>query len=344
MHLSFAPNTTSSYNDTDFLYFSGTSYLGINLLPEFHKSLTRSLKKWGTSYGSSRSANIKLDVYQKGEEFLSTFLQTEDAVTVSSGTLASQFAINAIKPLVEKIYYMPKTHPSILPQKSIPVYEDESINNSLINNPPKNICIVADAVAALETSPFSFNFLEKIPPSTTIYLLVDESHSLGVLGENGNGISTLIPSLKNLNLIIVSSLGKAFGINGGVIAGSKAFIDLIKKDSLFIGSAGMSPAFLDTFINAQLIYENQLRKLRENCRYVFDKVHHLPKIRISKKYPVFFFEDETIAEYLLNKNILITSFYYPASTKKINRIVLNANHTKKQLDILTDCLIQFKIS
>jgi 7-keto-8-aminopelargonate synthetase-like enzyme len=213
MHLSSAPNTTANYNNADFLYFSGTSYLGVNLLPEFHKSLIQSLKKWGTSYGSSRSANIKLDIYQKGEQYLSSFLQTEDAVTVSSGTLASQFAIKAIKSLVEQIYYMPKTHPSILPKESNPVFDGESINTSLLNNPPKDICIVVDAIAALETDPFSFEFLKEIPTSTTIHLLVDESHSLGVLGKNGSGISVLIPSLKNLNLIIVSSLGKAFGIS-----------------------------------------------------------------------------------------------------------------------------------
>jgi len=118
---------------------------------------------------------------------------------------------------------------------------------------------------------------------------------------------------------------------------------LIKTDALFIGSAGMSPSFLNTFVKSQMIYAKQQKKLFENCHYIYEKINHLKEVRISKNYPVFFFENDAIADYLHKKKILITSFYYPASTKKINRIVLNANHSKKQLDSLIECLLQFKL-
>jgi len=105
----------------------------------------------------------------------------------------------------------------------------------------------------------------------------------------------------------------------------------------------MSPSFLETFVNAQKLYQKQGEKLRKNIEYVYNHLKEISTIRISKSYPVFFFEDEGIADYLYQKNILITSFYYPATPKKINRIVLNANHTKEQLDVLIECLKQFKI-
>ena len=343
MQLHKAPNTTAILNDKEYLFFSGTSYLGIPLLPKFQQLLIESIQKWGTSYGSSRSANLKLSIYQKGEEFLSSFLKTEDSVTVSSGTIAGQFALNALCKKVDEFFFMPKTHPAILPKKSKPVFENELLSSSLKNNKNKTICIVIDAIAALETKPFSFDFLNSIDPSNKVFVLIDESHSLRVLGENGSGISSLITKKENVEIIIVSSLGKAFGLNGGVIAGGKEFVASVKSDSLFIGCAGMSPAFLEAFVNGQEIYLQQQKKLQENCEYVFDKLQHLKEVRISKNYPVFFFENEKIADYLYENQILITSFFYPASTKKINRIVLNANHTKKQLDSLIDCLIQFKL-
>ena len=341
MQLQKAPNTTATINNEEYLFFSGTSYLGVPLLPDFQKEVAQSMLQWGTSYGSSRSANLKLEIYQKGEEYLSTFLKTEDAVTVSSGTLAGRFALRNLQKNVDCFFYMPKTHPSILTDEAQPVFENSALNNKLKNAQNKSICIIVDAIAALETSPFSFDFLNSISATNTMYILLDESHSLGVLGKNGNGISSQIKAAKNSELIVVSSLGKAFGVNGGVIAGSKEFINLVKSDSLFIGCAGMSPSFLETFVNAKDIYQNQLKKLQENCAYVYRKISHLKTVRISENYPVFFFENEKIAAYLHKNNILITSFYYPASTKKINRIVLNANHTQKQLDFLIDCLIQF---
>ena len=341
MQLQKAPNTTAVINNTAYLFFSGTSYLGIPLLPSFQELIRQSISTWGTSYGSSRSANLKLDIYQKGERYLSSFLKTEDAVTVSSGTLAGRFALRNLQKTVDAFFYMPKTHPSILTDDAQPVFKNSELNSELINTKYKTICIIVDAIATLETTPFSFEFLNNISKTTTIYLLLDESHSLGVLGETGNGISSQIPKKKNIELVLVSSLGKAFGINGGVIAGSSNFINLVKTDSLFIGCAGMSPAFLDAFVNARDIYQNQLKKLQENSSYVYHKLKHLPSVRMSENYPVFFFEKEKIADYLFKNRILITSFYYPAATKKINRVVLNANHTKKQLDSLIDCLIQF---
>ncbi len=343
MQLQKAPNTTAIINNKEYLFFSGTSYLGIPLLPNFQELMTQSILKWGTSYGSSRSANLKLAIYQKGEEYLSTFLNTEDSVTVSSGTLAGQFALRSLRKQVDTFFYMPKTHPAILTEEAKPVFENLALNSELIKTQNKSICIIVDAIAALETTPFSFDFLKTISATNTIYILIDESHSLGVLGTNGNGISSQIPKAKNIELIVVSSLGKSFGVNGGIIGGSTAFINLVKSDSLFIGSAGMSPAFLETFVNAKEIYQNQLKKLQENCVYVYDKLKHLKEVRISKNYPVFFVENEDVADDLLTKKILITSFYYPTSEKKTNRIVVNANHKKQQLDSLIDCLLQFKL-
>jgi 8-amino-7-oxononanoate synthase len=341
MQLQKAPNTTAIIDNKEYLFFSGTSYLGIPMLPKFQELVTQSILKWGTSYGASRSANLKLEIYQKGEAYLSAFLKTEDAVSVSSGTLAGQFALRSLQKKVAAFYYMPKTHPAILTEDAKPVFENGELNSNLKNTQNKSICILIDAIAALETTPFSFEFLNEISSTNTLFILLDESHSLGILGENGAGISSQIPKAKNREIIVVSSLGKAFGVNGGIISGSKAFINLVKTDSLFIGCAGMSPAFLETFINGAEIYQHQLKKLRENSSYVYHKVKHLKAVRMSENYPVFFFENEEIAANLYKKGILITSFYYPASTKKINRIVLNANHTQKQLDFLIDCIIQF---
>ncbi|SDR65648.1 7-keto-8-aminopelargonate synthetase [Polaribacter sp. KT25b] len=341
MQLDKLPNTTAFFNDVEHLYFSGTSYLGVAALPEFQEIVFKNMKNLGTSYGSSRNANLKLNVYKRGEDFLSTFINHEDCTTVSSGTIAGQFAIATLEKIVDTFYFMPKTHPAILPKNALPVFEENGLNSLLINQKEETICIVVDAIAALETKPFNFDFLLEISSLKKVFLLVDESHSFGILGENGNGISSTINIQKNIEIVTVSSLTKAFGINGGVISGTKNFIKLIRENPLFVGSSGMNPAFLESFLDGQDLYKNQQKKLQENCTYVYENLKHLDKINISKNYPVFFINDENIADYLLTKKIVITSFYYPTSSKKINRIVLNANHTKEQLDILIESLLSY---
>ena len=336
MQLDKTPNTTAFLYGKEYLYFSGTSYLGVSALPKFQELVIHAIQKWGSSYGSSRSANIKLSVYEEGESFLANFLNTEKAITVSSGTLAGYFAIKTLSTFVDAFYFMPKTHPAILPENALPVFENSKLNNSLESIKDKKIGIVLDGIATFETTPFLLAFLNKIDISNTIYLVIDESHSLGILGNNGNGISELVPKKDNIKIVITSSLGKAFGINGGVIAGDLNFINQLKKDKLFIGSAGMSPAFLDVFINAQEIYRNQRLKLQKNINYVFNRLKNNPAITIDKSYPVFFHSNEEIEQTLFDKNILITSFYYATSDKKFNRIVLNANHTFEQLEALID--------
>ena len=342
MQLEKSPNTKIIINETEHLYFSGTSYLGISNLPEFHEIIFENIKKWGSSFGSSRNANIKLAIYEKAEKFLTKFFKKEDCISVSSGTFAGLLTLSTLEKVVDSFFYMPKTHPAILPKKADPVFEENNLNTLLLNSKKETICIVVDAIAGLETKPFNFDFLKQISSVKKIFLLVDESHSLGVLGENGSGISSKIKVNKNVEIILVSSLTKAFGINGGVIAGSKKNINLIKKESLFIGSAPMNPAFLESFVCAQGLYEIQRKKLQENCEYVFHKIQNLNKVRISKNYPVFFVDDENIAEFLLSKKVIITSFFYPTiSNKKINRVVINANHTKESLDYLCNCLISY---
>jgi 7-keto-8-aminopelargonate synthetase-like enzyme len=85
--------------------------------------------------------------------------------------------------------------------------------------------------------------------------VVDESHSLGVLGNNGCGIFSSITikiSKKNHGCLT----RKAIGITGGVIASDQLFINQLLSNSSFISSAGMSPAFAEAMGEAALYKTN----------------------------------------------------------------------------------------
>ena len=341
LELHTSPGTQVSIHNEDFLYFSGTSYLGATTHPQFIEILKNGMDTWGTSYGSSRDANNTLSVYKKSETHLKQFLQQEDALTLSSGTLAGLLTITVLQHKTDSFFHLPKTHPSILAFNSKPLFLDNALNPLVHTVKNNRVVILCDAIPSLETTSYSFLFLDNIHSEIHITLIIDESHSFGVLGENGCGIATSIPKRKNLDIVVVGSLGKAFGLSGGLVAGPSSLINQIKELAIYKGAAGMNPAFLDCFLNAKAFYKNQKEKLDKNSAYVFSKLGKHPSIKMDKTYPVLFHSDDTVFDYLFERKIIITSFLYPTTGEKLNRIVLNANHTKEQLDLLINQLILF---
>jgi 8-amino-7-oxononanoate synthase len=94
MNVNQSPDRIIKIDQEQYLYFGGTAYLGLPTNKAFQELVVKNILKWGTTYGSSRSANIKLTAFENGEHFLAKFIKAEAAVTVSSGMLAYQISIN----------------------------------------------------------------------------------------------------------------------------------------------------------------------------------------------------------------------------------------------------------
>ena len=128
MQVNKIPNRIFYKDGEEFLYFGGTNYLGVTTLPEFQKILLASFQKWGTSYGSSRSANIQLDVYKTAEDLLAKQIGTEAAVTISSGMLAGKLALEQLQHTTDLVFHFPNTHPALLHPFSLPLIQNGKLN------------------------------------------------------------------------------------------------------------------------------------------------------------------------------------------------------------------------
>jgi len=328
-------NRTVIINNETYLYFGGTHYLGMQNNAAFISIIQDNLKKWGTSYGSSRNANIKLNIYDTFESYFANFLNFEASVSISSGTLASFLVKDLFNSKKFKSFHINNSHPSIIFKNSNPVFINGLLNPLLSNNSTENIIITSDAILALKTQPTNFDFLHDINPSKNVTLLIDESHSLGVLGNNGCGISSSInhPILKRK--IFISSLSKSYGVSGGIIASDSNFISKIKNHALFIGAAGVNPAYLQSIMGAKALYLKQLLLLKSNLDYFYSRINNNPKYNYTPNYPVCYYPASLKAQFL-NHKIITTNFLY--NNNQINRIVINANHTKNDLDVLLELL------
>ena len=332
MNVNEIPNRVFYKDGEEYIYFGGTNYLGVTTLSEFQSILFKNLKKWGTSYGSSRLANIQLEVYNTAEELLAKQIGTETAVTVSSGMLAGKLALELLQKTTDLVFHFPNTHPALLNIFSQPLIINKQLNPLLLDSTVSKIGIVADAIPSLEVTPIDLSILLQIPSHKEIMLLLDESHSIGILGDKGQGILNQIQLPNVKQKISIASLGKAFGLSGGVIAGDLSFINELKQLQSFVGASGMNPAFLETFENAQDLYDLQRQYLKKNLKHVTENLIPNTAFTFSKEYPVIYFDNEEVLQMLLENNIIPTSFPYPTSSGKLSRIVISAHHKIEDLD------------
>ncbi len=341
MKINQFPDRKITINNKEYLYFGGTSYLGLATNTAFQEIVCNNIKQWGTSYGSSQSANIKLAVYEEGEKYLAKHIKSEAAITVSSGMLAGKLVMDELQRQTDSFYYFPNHHTAISTPNSQPFFVDATINPKLIDDKPENITIVTDAVPSGQVEPINLNALLLIPNHKNITLVIDESHSLGILGKNGCGIfsSIKLPSVKRT--IVVSSLGKAFGLSGGVIASDVKFVNTIRNTDVFVSSAGMNPAFVQTIIDAKDIYLQQHQKLLKNLLFLSEILLKSDRIFFNPNYPACYPTNNSIGDILFENNIIITKFNYPTENKELNRIVITANHTFEDLQLLATLLNQY---
>ncbi len=332
------PDRTININSQDYLYFGGTAYLGLPSNKKFKKLLYKNISIWGSAYGSSRNANIQLSAYEKGEAFLANYIRAEAALTVSSGMLAGKIAIEALQSQTDCFFHFPNTHNAIKDKLSIPLFEGKKLNPRLLTKKKEKITVTTDAVPSECVTAVDLSILKMIPENKEITLLIDESHSLGILGKNGGGIYSYIdlPNIKRK--IMVASLGKAMGLSGGVIAGDNTFIEKIKNTNTFASGAGMNPAFVNTLAAAKKIYHRKNTKLKENLNYIASKLNPNDNFLFNNNYPAIYPKIAELNDFLFSKNIIITHFKYPNEGGILNRIVITANHKKKDLDKIIEIL------
>ena len=331
------PDRIIEIDQEQYLYFGGTAYLGLPTNKDFQDLVIKNILNWGTTYGSSRTANIKLKAYDEGEKFLASHISSESTVTISSGMLAGKLVIDLMKTQTDCFFHFNDTHNAIRIENSLPLFVNNKLNERLLDSKQEKIAILTDGVPSFETKPVDLSFLKQIPSHKEVTLILDESHSFGILGGNGAGIYSSI-QYPVKRKIMVSSLGKAFGLTGGVIAADFGFINEIKEMETFTSAAGMNPAFVQTLSDAAEIYTLQHIKLLENLKYLDSILIQNNNIKFDKNYPLIYLLSKELVKKLKNEKIIIASFKYTQNAEPLNRIVITANHLKEDLDKLAKVL------
>lgn len=353
------PNRTIQHDGREYLFFSGTAYLGLPQHPAFGQFLMEGIGRYGTAYGSSRNGNLRLGVYDEAESKLADLAGGPDgppvaALTLSSGMMAGQMVVNWLRSQDATFLYGPQTHPALwtdagvaLPQTSFSDWSAglaDRVRDLPATDSP--IVILANSIDAVRSDYSDFNWVAELPGDRPITLVVDDSHGLGILSE-GRGIWPQIAKCPNVRsgpvrLIVTASMTKALGLPGGVVFSDTATLAELCKTAFFGACSPVPPAYLDAFLRAGALYAEGRERLRENLKLAEALLLPTGLFRHAPGYPVFFTEHDDLYPFLLERGIFIYSFAYPTSADRANtRIVISAFHELADIQRVAEAVYAF---
>lgn len=348
-YIDHLPGRTIQQQDRDYLFFSGTAYLGLAQHPAFQQLVMEGMRQYGTVFGSSRNGNVRLGIYEKAEAKLALFSGAESALTVSSGMLAGQAVVNYLKIKGYSFVYGPQSHPAIWsdPGVILPILSFQEwvaqLPAQLRALPPGPVAIAVNSVDAIRSEVYDFAWVNTLATDRPITLLIDDSHGIGILENDGEGSWRQAAVPDSVTKIVTASLAKAMGLPGGVILSDVQTLASIRRTAFFGGCSPMPPACLDAYTRAGELYAQAHVRLRQNVALAERLLKPTGLFRQAPGYPVFYTQCDALYAYLLKKDILIYSFAYPTAAHPANtRIVISAFHEFDDIERLGECVKTFE--
>lgn len=347
----FIDGRTIKIDGREYLFCSGTAYLGIPYTTEFKAYFIEGLSHYGTGYAGSPAGNMKLQVYENAEELLSRWLRSEDVICFSSGMLAGQCLVNYFHEKADFIY-LKNSHPALWkhtrPDRFY--HEDqelEEIQKAIDNSSRDIVLLMASSTDVLTPGLLSFDFLHQIQDKGKLIIcILDDSHAFGVLGEHsGSGhFSMLKKQFPKMDVLAIGSLGKGPGIPAGIIAGDHTWIRKIRNTAFYRSASPPAPAAMYAYVNVwPSLYQKQIARLQQNI-HIVESWDLTPDIfSYMQAYPVFVSKKEDLYDHLYQQDIWLSSFPYPSSSDlPVTRLVINALLTHEDLERIYHALFFFE--
>lgn len=357
-YLSKPQDKFTTIDGKDVLLMSSNNYLGLCNNEEVKKASIEAINKYGLGSGGSRLTTGSYDLHKKLEEEISKFKNTEDTLIFNTGYMANVGVISAICDENYYIFSDELNHASIidgcrLSKAKTIVYKHNDMNdleNKIKSNNPKYAMIVTDSVFSMDGDIAKLPEIIEIAKKYNLLTLVDDAHATGVIGKTGRGSSEYFNLKPD---IVIGTLSKAIGSEGGFVCAKKDVIDYIKnKARSFIFSTALSPAVINGAIKSVDIIDtnpNLVEKLHKNIDYICEGLRNIGFDINSESpiIPILIGKEELALEFskmLLEEGIYIPAIRYPTVKrgKAILRLTLMATHDFKDLDFVLDKIKDIK--
>jgi len=353
----------SSAEDTEIIVdgkalvmLGSNNYLGLTTHPEVKKAAKEAVEVYGTGSCGSRFLNGTLDIHEELERELAEFVGKESALVFSTGYQTNLGIMSALLGRNDVVVLDKWDHASIVDGTRLGMAEVKRFKHNdmdhlkkVLDQIPKDkgILIVVDGVFSMEGDIANLPELVKIKKEYGARLMVDDAHSVGILGENGAGTAEHFGLTDEVDLIMCT-FSKSFASLGGFVAGGAKVIDYIKHFARpMIFSAALPPAQVAAAkASLQIIKTNRKRRenLWENTRFWQEGLKKLG-FDIGETQtpivPVIIGDDmltfaiwKKLMEYGVYTNPVITPAVPPG--RQLLRTSIMATHTKEQLQRALD--------
>ncbi len=173
-------------------------------------------------------------------------------------------------------------------------------------------------------------------------MVVDDSHGIGIVGDNGGGVYRSLLDLGAKELVVCCSLGKGFGVQAGAIFGTMQMIYQMIHTDFYGGASPATPANMATLMESGGLMTEKRKKLTKRIKRFNNQLSHPYAFSRMDGHPAISFSNKGLTYFLEKNKIIVTNFTYPSEdSSTMSRIVISAAHKKKDIDKLTELINRY---
>ncbi len=355
--ISSAAANTVKINGKELIMIGSNNYLGLTTHPKVIEASREAIKKYGVGCTGSRFLNGTLDIHVELEEKLAEFLKKEAVLVFSTGFQTNLGTISCLVNKNDLILADRSDHASIVDGcrlafgKTLKYKHNDmdDLERILVsrNNGDQGILVVTDGVFSMEGDVVDLPKLAELRERFGFRILVDDAHSLGVLGEYGAGTASHFGLSDQVDLTM-GTFSKSFASIGGVIAADEYVINYIKHFSRpMIFSAALPPSAVATvleclkIIKAEPERRERLMQNGKKMRDGFRSMGYCIGTTETPIVPVYIGEDMACFKFwraLYDAGIFANAIIAPAVTpgNALIRTSYTSTHTDEQLDFVLE--------
>lgn len=343
-------------NGKKVLMFGSNSYLGLTNHPKIKEAAIAAIKKYGTGCAGSRFLNGTLDIHLELENRLAKFVGKEEAIVYSTGFQVNAGVVSCLTGRQDYIIWDELDHASIIEGKRLSFSTPLKFKHNDMHSLEKTLkrceddkvkLIVVDGVFSMEGDQAPLKEITALAKKYNAAVMVDEAHSLGVFGPNGQGLCHADGVTDDVDLIM-GTFSKSFASLGGFIATDAITANYLRHNSRsYIFSASITPAATAAAMAALDIMQSEperIANLWELTHYALDGFRRIGCEIGHTTTPIIPLyvrdNDKTfmVTRDLFDEGIFVNPVVSPgvAPTDTLIRFSLMATHTKEQLDYVFD--------
>ena len=350
-------------NGRKVLSFCSNDYLGLANHPEIAKALKQGIDTYGVGSGSAHLVSGHSRAHHELEEALAEYTGRNRAVLFSTGYMANLGIVNALMGKGDTVFQDKLNHASLIDaallSSSLSGSQLKRYSHNDLNFLAKQLTkstsssrklIMSDAVFSMDGDLAPVNQLSELCSQHEAWLMLDDAHGFGVLGETGAGIAEKYSLAQEQLPIYMATLGKAMGVFGAFVAGSDALIEtLIQKSRAYIYTTAMPPALAQATLMSLKISQSEtwrrekLKQLIKQFRIGAEQLGLSLMDSQTAIQPILVGDNETalkMSQMLEEQGVLVTAIRPPTVPKNTARlrVTLCAEHEEKDVERLLSAL------